>query len=197
MRKTLLASIVCASVFAIPAFAQVSLGGAAQVSTHAGAGLPLGAPVHDGMDMAHQTGNRATNGVQSIDRRARHTSHHVVHQTATSARRDDHVATHASASANAGTSNAHADAALDSSDAGRDVRDATRPAIQATDHTAGTVGDAARGAGWDVRNATHAAIRSTDRTAGSVGEAAHDAATGNNAVNADADVKAKASVHGH
>jgi hypothetical protein len=188
MRKTLLASIVCASVFAVPAFAQVNLGGAAQVGTHAGAGLPLGAPVHDSMDMANPMGTRAGSSVRGLNQHARHATDRTLHRTATTTHRETDAVTgssartDASASTRAGDSSAHADVGLNTADA------------------AGAAGDAGRGVDGHVRDATHSAIQSSNRTAGSVGDAARSAADNarsSDPVGADADVKAKGSVRGH
>lgn len=178
MRKTLLALIVGASVFAVPAFAQVNLGGAAQVGAHAGAGMPIGTPVQNTMGMAGQMGSRAGDNARGMGQHARHATRNTVNRTASAARRTTDADANANASAQAGDSNAHAGAGL------------------STGSAAGAAGDAGQGVGGDVRDASHSAIQSTDRSAGSVGDAAKNAAD-KKAVGADADVKAKGGMYGH
>ncbi|HUG50315.1 MAG TPA: hypothetical protein VLZ78_04885 [Terrimesophilobacter sp.] len=160
MHKTMFAAlIVGASALSVPAFAQVKLGATGQ----AGARVNAGAVAQDSMRTANQVGARATDTAHDttrmVDRKARHTTHEVVNKTRSTV--DDNGKADASANANASTrtdaagANAHVEAG-----AGLD-----------TAATAGKAGEAGNGVGGEVRQAAHSAIQSTDRTAGSVGDA--------------------------
>jgi hypothetical protein len=183
MHKTMLAAlIVGASALSIPAFAQVHLGGAGQ----AGARVNAGAAVPGAMHAADTTGMRAAQNLPRVDHRAKHTTHKIGDKTRSTV--DDHGSANANAdgSMNGGTAhtNAGANANVDTG-AGID-----------TANTAGKAGAAGRGVGGDVRDTAHSAIQATDRTAGSVGDAVKQTATGQS-VGADAKVDAKAAAHGH
>ncbi|MBP1475304.1 hypothetical protein J7I44_13400 [Frateuria sp. MAH-13] len=180
MRKTLLAAVMGAGVFAIlPALAQVSLGGAGRV----GAGVTAGA---NGA-LTGAPGRLGTQAGQTMQRADRH-ARHVTDQTRRTLDRHDRVEVDTTARGSAGVragdqhtaANAgiHAGAAVDTG--------------AATARARGT----ARGVGGPVSDRAHAAVDSTQRTAGSVGEAARRTATGTS-TGADAKVSGRADTHGH
>jgi len=178
MYKPLLAAlIVGTSALSIPAFAQVHLGGAAQV----GAGANAAAAVPGAMHAADQTGMRANQALHRVDQRARHVTHRTMgkgRSTAGNANVD------AAGSMNGGMANTDAGANVD-----------IGAGVNAT-NAAGNVGIPGQGVGGDVRDTAHSAIRATDRSAGSVGNAVRQTATGQS-VGADAKVDAAATAHGH
>ncbi len=164
MHKTMLAAlIVGASALSVPAFAQVKIGAAGQAGAHVNAG----AVAQDSMRTANQVGARATDTTRDttrmVDRKARHTTHKVVDKTQSTVNDNGKVdasvnadgSTRADAAGANGEANAHVNAG-----AGLD-----------TAATAGKAGEAGNGVGGEVRQAAHSAIQSTDRTAGSVGDA--------------------------
>jgi hypothetical protein len=160
MHKTMLAAfIVGASALTIPAFAQVNLGGAGQ----AGARVNAGAAPHDTMHTADQVGAHAADTTRTIGHKAGHTTHKVVDKTKSAVnengKADAGVNANASTRADAADANGEANANVNAG-AGLD-----------TAATAGKAGEAGNGVGGDVRQAAHSAIQSTDRTAGSVGDA--------------------------
>lgn len=176
MRKTLLALTIGASVLAIPAFAQVHLGGAAQTGLHAGASLPAGAAVQDTMRTMGQAGTRASDTVREAGRRTRHTTRRAMRRSGSAVSGDADI--DANASARTSGPGAHAGIGLN------------------TAATAGKAGENGQGVGGDVRDTAHSAIQAADRTAGSVGDTVRSAAAGTSA-GADARVNAEGSSHGH
>ncbi|HET6805950.1 MAG TPA: hypothetical protein VFH59_10975 [Frateuria sp.] len=184
MRKTLLAAVIGAGVFAVlPALAQVSLGGAGRV----GAGLTGGASGALGATPG-QLAVRPGQTLQRADRHVRHTTRHATAQTHRTLDRhgqaDVDTAARGSAGIRAGDHRADADAGVRTG--------ASVDAGAAADRTAAT----ARGVGDQVSDRVHTAAGSAERTAGSVGDAARRTATGNS-VGADARVRAQADEHGH
>lgn len=182
MHKTILAAlIVGAGALSIPALAQVNLGGAAQV----GAGVNTGAVVPNTMHAVDQTGAQT---VHRVGHETRHLTHKAVDKTRSTVNNNGsaNAGVNADGSAGAGAGNTHADASANvDADAGID-----------TANTAGKAGAAGQGLGGDVRDTAHSAIQATDRSAGSVGDAVKQTATGQS-VGADAKVDAKAATHGH
>ena len=184
MRKTLLAALIGASVFAVlPALAQVSLGGAG----HVGAGVTAGANGAVGAT-AGQVGTRAGDALQRADRQTRHAADRTMERSHRTLDR------HGRADADLGAQGSAAAATGDHrADANAGVRaGASVDAGAAADHAS----DTARGIGGQVSDSAHTAIDSTSRTAGSVGDAVRQTATGTS-VGADAKVRAKADGHGH
>lgn len=185
MHKTMLAALIVAtSALSIPAFAQVNLGGAA----HLGAGVNAGAAVPSAMHTVDQTGAQATQTLRRVDHQTRHMTHKAVDKTRSTVTNNGsaNAGVNAGGSAGAGAGDTHADANANV-DAGAGID---------TANTAGKVGAAGQGVGGDVRDAAHSAIQATDRTAGSVGDAIKQTAT-SQSVGADAKVDAKAATHGH
>lgn len=182
MRKTLLAALIGASVFAVlPALAQVRLGGAGQVgagATAAGRGT-VGA-------VAGPAGIRAGDALQRADRRTRRAADQATGRSHRPLDRRGGAEANldAQGSAAAGGRHAHAHAGVRAG-AGVD-------AGAAADHASG----AARGIGGQVSDSAHAAIDGTGRTAGSVGDAVRRTATGRS-VGADAEVRARTGGRGH
>jgi len=185
MHKTMLAAlVVAASAFTIPAFAQVDLGG----SAHVGAGVNAGAAVPSAVHAVDQTGAQATQTLRRADHQAKHITHKAVDKTRSTVTDNDsaNAGVNAGGSVGAGTGDTHADANANV-DAGAGID---------TANTAGKAGAAGQGVGGEVRDAAHSAIQATDRTAGSVGDAVKQTATGQS-VGANAKVDAKATTHGH
>lgn len=184
MRKTLLAALIGASVFAVlPALAQVDLGAASQ----AGAGVSAGAS--GAVNGAPgQLGAQPGQTLERADRHAHHATRHATEHTRRTLDRHGNadVDTTASGSAGARASDqrAHADVGVR---AGARV-DAGAASDQAASST--------RGVGDQVSDTAHTAIDSAGRTAGSVGDATRQTAT-ETSVGADAKVRAKADEHGH
>ncbi|MFC5436314.1 hypothetical protein ACFPME_07080 [Rhodanobacter umsongensis] len=177
MHKTILATLVIgASTLSIPAFAQVNLGGAAQV----GAGVNTGAVVPHTIHSIDHAGAQAT---QRAGHKARHLTHKAVDSTRSTVNGSGRATAGGSADAGAGHAHAGANANIDTG-AGVD-----------TANTAGQAGAAGHGVGGEVRDAAHSAIRATDRSAGAVGDAVRQTAAGQS-VEADAKVNANAA-HGH
>lgn len=178
MYKPLLAAlIVGTSALSIPAFAQVHLGGAAQVGT----GVNAAAAVPGAMHAADQTGTRANQTLHRADQRARHVTRRTVDKGRSSV---GNANVDAAGSMNGGMANTKAGANVD-----------IGAGVNAT-NAAGNVGIPGQGVGGDVRDTAHSAIRATDRSAGSVGNAVRQTATGQS-VGADAKVDAAAAAHGH
>jgi hypothetical protein len=185
MRKTMLSALVIgASVFTVSAFAQANLGGAARV----GAGAHVGAAAPSAM---HTVGQTTAQTEQTLHRTDSHVKRHTrkaVDKTRSTV--NDHANANANANANgtigagAGDSHAGANANVDTG-TGLD-----------TAATAGKAGDMGQGVGGDVRDAAHSAIQSTDRSAGSVGNAVQQTATGQS-VGAGVKADASAHAHGH
>jgi Spy/CpxP family protein refolding chaperone len=186
MRKTLLAAFISASVFALPAFAQVSLGGAG----HAGGGVAVGAggALNGAMRAPGQLGAQAEPTLHRVDRQTRHAVRHATAQTRSTLNRHDKADLDDSADGSA-----HADAMGTHvrANAGADAHGSV-DAGAAADHAV----DTSRGVGRQVRHSAHSAIDEADRTSGSVGEAVRQTAT-ENSVGADAKIRAKANAHGH
>jgi hypothetical protein len=176
MRKTMLALTIGASVLSIPAFAQVQLGGVGQAGVHVGAGLPVGAAVQDSARTLDQAGMRAGDTARAAGRRTGHAAHRAMRRSGTTVGGD--AAVDADASTRAGGADARAGIGLN------------------TAATAGQAGESGRGVGGQVRDAAHSAIQATDRTAGSVGDAVRSAAAGASA-GADARVSAEGGAHDH
>jgi hypothetical protein len=171
MHKPLLAAlIVGTSALSIPAFAQVHLGGAAQV----GAGVNAAAAVPGTIHAADQTGMRANQTLHRADQRARHVTHRAMDKSR------PNVNANAAGSMNGGMAGANVDIGA---------------GVNAT-NAAGNVGIPGQGVGDDVRGAAHSAIGAADRSAGSVGNSVRQTATGQS-VGADAKVNAGAAAHGH
>lgn len=181
MRKTLLAVLVGASVFGLPALAQVRLGGAG----HVGGSVASGAS-HGAMRAPDPLGAPAAPDLPQ-------TRHHVSHATGRAAgRAHSPLPPHPNTDAEAGSS-AHVDAGHTHAQANADVDAGARvDAAAAADRASGT----ARGVGDGVSDTAHSAVGATDRTAGSVSDAVRPVATGRS-VGADAKVRAKADAHGH
>ena len=186
MRKTLLAAFISASVFALPAFAQVSLSGAG----HLGGGVTGGAggALNGAMRGPAQLGAPTPPGLQQTRHHVRHTVDKTTGDAHSTLERHGkvHADTDASgaARADAGDTHAHANAGVD---ADADVNSAA-----AADRASGS----ARGVGDQVSDTAHSAINSTERSAGTVGDAVHRSAT-ESSVGADTKVRAKADAHGH
>ncbi|HXD36644.1 MAG TPA: hypothetical protein VN624_08295 [Rhodanobacter sp.] len=186
MRKTVLSALIIgASVFTVPAFAQVNLGGAARV----GAGVRVGAVAPNAMHAVGQTTAQTKRTLHRADSRTKHRARQVTGETRSTV--NDHANANANTNANgaigagADPSHASANAKVDTAGAGLD-----------TAATAGKAGDMGQGVGGDVRDTAHSAIQSTDRTAGSVGNAVRQTATGQS-VGADVKANASANAHGH
>jgi hypothetical protein len=181
MHKTMLAAlIVGASALSIPAFAQVRLGGAAQV----GAGANAAAAAPGAMHTADQTGMRAAQTLHRADQRARHVTRRAVDRSRSTVNNNASANVDAAGSMNGGMANTNAGANVD-----------IGAGVNAT-NAAGNVGIPGQGVGGDVRDTAHSAIGATDRSAGSVGNAVRQTATGQS-VGADAKVDAAAAAHGH
>ncbi len=180
MHKTMLAALIIGtSALSIPAFAQVNLGGAAQV----GAGVNAGAVVPNTMHSVDQAGAQT---VRRTDRQTRRLTHKAVDKARSSGNGNAHADVHAGGAMNAGMGNTHA---------GANANVDTGAGID-TANTAGKAGTAGQGVGGEVRDTAHSAIQSSDRSARSVGNAVKQTATGQS-VGADARVDAKAAAHGH
>lgn len=181
MQKTLLAAFIGASVFALPCFAQVSLGGAGRV----GAGLNAGTGALNGaMRTPGQLEGQVEPTLRHADRHARHANRQATGQARSTLDRHGKADAAVGGSASADAAGHHVGTGAHRS---ADV-DAGAMAQRATTTT--------RGVGHQVSDAAHAANERTDRTAGSVGDAARQSAT-SNSVGADAKVRAKADEHGH
>lgn len=177
MRKTMLTALVLgASVFTASAFAQASLGGAAQV----GAGVHAGAAAPSAMHTVGQTTAQTEQTLHRANSHVKHATHKVADKTASTVNDDANANANGTIGAGAGDSHANANANVDAGE-GLDTAD-----------TAGKAGDKGQGVGGEVRDAAHSAIQSTDRTAGSVGNAVKD-------INASGNVGASgnANAHGH
>jgi len=179
MHKTMLAALIVAtSALSVPALAQVSLGGAAQVD----AGARVNTAASNAAHTAGQTTAQTEQALHRTDSHAKHRTRKAVDKTRSTV--NDHANANANANASgtigagAGDSHANAGAGLD------------------TAATAGKAGETGLGVGGDVRDAAHSAIQSTDRSAGSVGNAVQRTATGQS-VGAGVKADANAGVHGH
>ncbi len=156
MRKTMLSALVIgASVFTASAFAQANLGGAAQVD----AGVHAGAAVPSAMHTAGQATAQTEQTLHRANSHLKHVAHKATDKTASTVNDDANVNANGTVGADAGDSHANANADVDAGE-GLD-----------TAATAGKAGDMGQGVGGEVRDAAHSAIQSTDRTAGSVGNA--------------------------
>ncbi|HUH30574.1 MAG TPA: hypothetical protein VLZ55_04290 [Rhodanobacter sp.] len=185
MHKTMLAALIVAtSALSVPALAQVNLGGAAQV----GAGARVSTATPNAMHTVGQTTAQTERTLHRTDSHVKHRTRKAVDKTRSTV--NDHANANANANANgtigagAGDSHAGANANVDAG-AGLD-----------TAVTAGKAGDMGQGVGGDVRDAAHSAIQSTDRSAGSVGDAVQQTATGQS-VGAGVKTDANAGAHGH
>jgi hypothetical protein len=180
MRKSMLSALVLGtSVLAMPAFAQVSLGGAAQVGAGVHAGSAVPGAVHD---VAGQATAQTERTLHRVGSHAKHKAHKVAGKSASTA--NDAADANASGTAGAGAGDSHANANA-RVDAGEGLDTAA---------TAGKAGDMGHGVGGEVRDAAHSAIQSTDRAAGSVGDAVKGLNAGASG-NASGNVNANA--HGH
>lgn len=184
MHKTMLAALIVAtSALSIPAFAQVNLGGAAQV----GAGVNAGAvvpPVPNAMHTVNQTGAQATQTLHRADQRAKRMTHKAVDTTRSTVNNagSADAGVNADSSMSAGNTNAGANT---NAHAGVDAGAAASQATQ----TGQSIGDQAS-------DTAHSAIQTTGNTAGSLGNTVNQTATGQS-VDAAAKVNAKAATHGH
>ena len=183
MRKTMLTALfVGASVFTVSAFAQTNLGGAARV----GAGAHVGAAAPSAMHTVGQTTAQTEQTLHRTDSHVKHRTRKAVDKTRLTV--NDHANANANANASgtigAGAGDTHANANIEAG-AGLD-----------TAATAGTAGEMGQGVGGDVRDAAHSAIQSTDRSAGSVGNAVQQAASGQS-VDAGVKADTGAAAHGH
>lgn len=185
MHKTLLAALISASVFALPALAQVSLGGAGHlggsVAPNAGGAMngavrapgQLGAPVAPGLPQTRH----------HVPRTAEHATGRADSTLGRNRKADVDARASGSARANAGGTSARANTAVNAS---------TDVDAAAAGRAAGT----ARSVGDRVSDTAHAATDSTRRNAGTVGDAVRHSAT-ESPVGADAKVRARADAHGH
>jgi hypothetical protein len=179
MHKTMLAAlIVGASALSIPAFAQVNLGGTAQVGAGANAAVP------GAMHAADQTDTRATRALHRADQRARHLTHRTADKSRSTIGANTNANVDAAGSMNGGMLHANTGTNVD-----------IGAGVNAT-NAAGNVSIPGQGVGDAVRDTAHSAIQATDRSAGSVGHAVRQTATGQS-VGADAKVDAAAAAHGH
>jgi hypothetical protein len=186
MHKTLLAALIGASVFALPAFAQVHLGGGG----HAGGSLTArtGGALPGAAGTPGQLSAQTRSSLDRLDRQSHRTARDADARTRATLDRRATVeaapSVDGSAHAQAGDTQAHAHA---------DARANARvDAGAAADHAA----DTSRGVGQQVSSEVHSAIGSADRTADSVGDTARQSAT-ESSVGADAKVRARADAHGH
>jgi hypothetical protein len=186
MRKTLLAAFIGASVVALPAFAQVSLGGAGRVG--AGVTASPGSTLNGAMRAPGQVGMQAGQDLRRTDRQLRHSTRQASERTRSTldrhGRADLDTRVNGAADADAHGNRLHANAGVEAN-AGVDAGAA-----------AARAGSTGRGVGGQVRDSAHTAIDSADRSAGSVGDAVRQTATGSS-VGADANVRARADEHGH
>ena len=177
MHKTMLAAfITAAAVLSVPAFAQVHLGGAVGGAGQIGAGVPAGGTLPSAMHTIDQVGSHTGNTMSRVDQQTRHRTRKTINKARSAAidngQANASLDAHASAHASAASANGGANASADKS-AGLD--------------TAALAGQAGRGVGGEVRDAAHSAIQSSDRTAGSVGDAVKGInASGNANANGDA-----------
>ena len=183
MRKTILSALVIgASVFTVSAFAQANLGGAARV----GAGAHVGATAPSAMHTVGQATAQTEQTLHRTDSHVKRRARKAVDKTRSTV--NDHANANANANASgtigAGAGDSHAGANVEAG-AGLD-----------TAATAGKAGEMGQGVGGDVRDAAHSAIQSTDRSAGSVGNAVQQTATGQS-VGAGVKADASAGAHGH
>jgi hypothetical protein len=183
MRKTMLTALfVGASVFTVSAFAQAHLGGAARI----GGGAHMGAPAPTAMQAVGQTTAQTAQTLHRTDTQLQRHTRKATDKTRSTV--DDH----ANANANAdGTVGAGAGAAPAGANAGVDTGAGLDTAA-----TAGKAGEMGQGVGGEVREAAHTAIQSTERTAGSVGDAVQQTNNGQ-AADASLKANAKAGVRGH
>ncbi|MHB1272929.1 MAG: hypothetical protein ACYCZD_09215 [Rhodanobacter sp.] len=167
MHKTMLAAfITAATVLSVPAFAQVHLGGAIGGAGQIGASVPAGDTLPSAMHTVDQVGSRAGNTMSRADQQIRHTASRTAGKTRAAASNGGQ----ASASLDANAS-AHASAAGTNGDANASMDKSAGLDTAALAGQAGQAGQAGRGVGGEVRDAAHSAIQSSDRTAGSVGDA--------------------------
>ncbi|MDE2307394.1 MAG: hypothetical protein KGJ97_03765 [Xanthomonadaceae bacterium] len=160
MHKTMFAAfITAAAALSVPAFAQVHLGGAIGGAGQIGAGVPAGGTLPNAVHAVDQVGSRADDAMSRIDQQARRTTRKTIRKARSAATGDSQ----ANASLDAHAS-AHAHAAGANASAGKSGGLDTAA-------LAGKAGEKGRGVGGEVRNAAHSAIQSSDRTAGSVGDA--------------------------
>jgi len=184
MHKTMLAALIVAtSALSVPALAQVNLGGAARV----GAGANAGA-VSNTAHGASQTGAQAGETLHRTDRHAKRTAHQTTDKTRAAAAHSRR----AKADVNAGNST-EVRSGSTRADANADVN---ADAHVDTGGAASRAGQTGQGVGGLVSDTAHSAIQATDRTAGSVGDAVKQTAT-EQSVGADAKVDARAAEHGH
>lgn len=181
MRKILLASLVAsASALSVPAFAQLNLGGAAQVE----GGAQVSAPVRGTLQTVDRVGMRADHAARQGVDHARRTSQRASAAT-------DGVHANADVHAHANTSpRAETAGSAVRTNADVDARAELNPS--ATTHRAG---DAAREVSGRARNATRSTLRSIDHTAGRTGTAARDAASAKPSL--DAEAEGSVATHGH
>ncbi|WHZ20256.1 MAG: hypothetical protein OJF55_002405 [Rhodanobacteraceae bacterium] len=174
MRKTLFAmSIATAYALAVPAFAQVHLGGVGQVTSNLGVGAHqmLPNPVPQTLQTTRQMEQQGDLFTHRTTHKLRKTADRSTHARAgVNATQQAGVSATTSAGDAQASGSAHADAGLNTAAA------------------AGEAGEVGRGVGGTVRNTANTAIQSTNRTAGSVGSAV-------NGINASGN--ANASMSGH
>jgi type IV secretory pathway TrbL component len=185
MHKTLLVTLfISASALAIPAMAQVNLGGAARVGAAANAGAVMPNAVHT----LDQTGTQAGHALQPASRQTkqsiRHTAHRAHSAVNDNGRVDASMRAGGTMGAGAGGNHTGANAAVRT---GASV-DAGAAADQAG-HTGQRMGNG-------VSHTVQSAIRTTDGSVRSVGRTAGQRASGTT-LGADANVNADADAHGH
>lgn len=185
MRKTMLATLfIGASVLSISAFAQVNLGGTAQV----GAGVHAGDAVQDTMHSVDRTGTRAHQTLHRAGDHARQTTHKANESTRSAVRHDRSADARVNASHSA---RVHADDHRADANANLDTR-AHVNSRAASDRAE----DAGRATGTALRHTTHSAARATGRAAGSA-DGAMNQGTSGRSVDAHATLDAKAAARGH
>lgn len=185
MHKTMLAAlIVGASALSVPAFAQVNLGGAAQV----GAGATTGAVVPHAMQPINQTRAQTAQTQHRADRQTKRMTHTTAGRTRSAIDHNGHANAGIAMgdSIDASTGSTHPSATTGARvDAGVDAGSAADQADQTGQRI-----------GHQASDTTHAAMQTTDRAAGSTGNTVNQTRSGQ-AVDADANVRVEAAAHGH
>jgi hypothetical protein len=185
MRKTMLTALfVGASVFTVSAFAQAHGGGAARI----GGGAHMGAAVPSAMQAVGPTTAQTAQTLQRTDTQVKRHTRQATDKTRPTV--NDHANANANANADgtigAGAGDAHAGA-----NAGVDTGAGLDTAA-----SAGKAGEMGQGVGGEVRDAAHTAIQSSDRTAGSVGDAVRQT-NSSQSTDASLKANAKAGERGH
>ena len=116
MRKTLLAAVItAATVLAVPAFAQLNLGGAAGATGRVGAGPGATLPTHTVKQLDARAVDQSTRVRQQTERTSRRTLKNRRALTRRDARANAHLDANASANASAAGMHRGADASVNSS----------------------------------------------------------------------------------